>query len=238
MVSMWMGEYPRKTFFYGIEGEDKNYPVAATEAIRQKMDDESINFTGLGEFSSPPTEAQVLERIEEVAKMMRTPSIYDQIPNVDRWLATTDRAFKEGDRVVHIEGGHNGRSPCPARGVLLEENMFWKGSFGLLLDGNAQGAYFYPEMTRIVKEAEFDALGLVAMTPPPSEAVNKFGAGDEVKVINSTCVGKVQDTFFDQEDNHVVAIEWQEDHSYCLKIFGSYVPYDNLELTTPPSQEI
>ena len=75
MAAIVCGKYHRKTFFYGIQaevdGEDypgqaKSYPVFEDAAIREKMDDESINFTGLGCFPDHPTSEQVLARIEEI----------------------------------------------------------------------------------------------------------------------------------------------------------------------------
>lgn len=92
------------------------------------------------------------------------PSICLQVKgHVSDWVATTDRNFKTGDRVVHLSGGHNGRTPCPARGVLVEENEFWTGQFGFLMDGKPDGHYFYPEMSCLVKESDFDALNLLAI---------------------------------------------------------------------------
>jgi hypothetical protein len=68
MAQLWQGEFERTTFMYGIEGEDPYtaYPVTKTPAIAEKMEDESINFTGIGTFATHPTESEVLERIKEI----------------------------------------------------------------------------------------------------------------------------------------------------------------------------
>lgn len=92
-------------------------------------------------------------------------NIHDQIEDVPGWLAKTDRNFQVGDRVVHLYKGHNGRSSCPARGVLVNES-FWRGCFEVLIDGEPKGSSFYPDMSHLVKESDFDALNLVAVIVP------------------------------------------------------------------------
>lgn len=56
----------------------------------------------------------------------------------------------------------------------------------------------------------------------------RFGVGDTVKVRDSTCTGRVAAMFFDKWEL-VCSIEWEENSSYAIKIFGSYVPYSKLE---------
>lgn len=89
-------------------------------------------------------------------------NMYMQLDDIETWRATTDRNFKEGDRVVSLHGGYCDHGSCPTRGLLLEENPYWPGCFAFLADGKTKEHSIYTEMSDIVKESEFDAKRLQA----------------------------------------------------------------------------
>jgi hypothetical protein len=69
MASYWMGKYSPNTFYYGIEGENKDIAVHPPSLEIQKlMNDPTITFTGLGEFPTEPTDQDIIDRINLIRR--------------------------------------------------------------------------------------------------------------------------------------------------------------------------